>query len=79
MTVYDSGQGPVPALTCSALLDESGRGLPLVTALASRVGCHGSQAHGHAVWAQFTGERLPASQGHDAGVRHTKPAGRRSL
>ncbi|WP_329424576.1 ATP-binding protein [Streptosporangium sp. NBC_01495] len=60
VTVYDSGQGAVPAVTHPALLGEGGRGLPLVIALASRVGCQGSRSHGHAVWAQFTGERLPA-------------------
>ncbi len=61
VTVYDSGQGAVPALTHPALLGEGGRGLPLVIALASRAGCQGTQSHGHAVWAQFIGERLPTS------------------
>ncbi|MGS2640495.1 ATP-binding protein [Streptosporangium sp. LJ11] len=62
VTVHDSGQGPVPALPRPALLGESGRGLLLVTALASQVGCQGTRTHGHAVWAQFTGERPSSSQ-----------------
>ncbi|MEU4403336.1 ATP-binding protein [Streptosporangium sp. NPDC023963] len=62
VTVYDSGQGPVPTLPHPALLGESGRGLLLVTALASQVGCQGTQSHGHAVWAQFTSERPSSSQ-----------------
>ncbi|MER6170998.1 ATP-binding protein [Streptosporangium sp. NPDC001681] len=61
VTVYDSGQGSVPAIAHPALLGEGGRGLPLVTALASQVGRRGSQPHGHAVWARFTVEKFPTS------------------
>jgi serine/threonine-protein kinase RsbW len=61
VTVYDSGQGSVPAIVHPTLLGEGGRGLPLVTALASQVGCRGNQTHGHAVWAQLTVEKFPTS------------------
>ncbi|WP_051752012.1 ATP-binding protein [Streptosporangium amethystogenes] len=61
VTVYDSGRGSVPAIVHPALLGEDGRGLPLVTALASQVGCRGSQSHGHAVWAQLTAAKFPTS------------------
>ncbi|MEU3165071.1 ATP-binding protein [Streptosporangium sp. NPDC006930] len=61
VTVYDSGQGAVPTLLHPTLLREGGRGLPLVVALASRVGCQGTRSHGHAVWAQFTSEKYSAS------------------
>ncbi|MEU4538665.1 ATP-binding protein [Streptosporangium sp. NPDC023825] len=49
VTVYDSGQGAVPALTHPAPLGEGGRGLSLVIAPASRVGYQGTRSHGHAV------------------------------
>ncbi|MER5649142.1 ATP-binding protein [Streptosporangium sp. NPDC002524] len=62
VTVYDSGQGPVPALAHPTLLGESGRGLSLVTALASRVGCQGTQSHGHAVWARFERDKPSTSR-----------------
>ncbi|MER5423731.1 ATP-binding protein [Streptosporangium roseum] len=57
ITVYDHGRGGTPRFDRgghAGPLDEHGRGLALVAALASEVGCRGTRAVGHAVWAQFS-------------------------
>ncbi|MET9066101.1 ATP-binding protein [Streptosporangium sandarakinum] len=56
VTVYDCGWGPTPRFTrCHGAdpLAEDGRGLALVAGLAVRVGVRGTQAVGHAVWAEL--------------------------
>lgn len=54
VTVYDCGWGGIPTFKRnSGSLDESGRGLLTVAALATKVGYRGTRAVGHAVWAQF--------------------------
>ncbi|MBF8185573.1 ATP-binding protein [Nonomuraea sp. K274] len=55
VTVYDSGWGATPRFDSPNpdLLAECGRGLAVVAALATRVGRRGTQALGHAVWAEI--------------------------
>lgn len=67
VTVYDCGWGGIPRFAPRGRadpLDERGRGLSLVAALASQVGYRGTRTLGHAVWAQFTAEDLPATPEH---------------
>ncbi|MEU0516322.1 ATP-binding protein [Streptosporangium sp. NPDC006007] len=57
ITVYDRGGGATPRFDSRGDTDpfaEHGRGLALVAALASRVGCRGTRATGHAVWAELS-------------------------
>ncbi|WP_344975084.1 ATP-binding protein [Streptosporangium fragile] len=57
ISVYDCGWGRTPGFRRQqwpSADQESGRGLMTVAALASRVGCRGTQSVGHAVWAEFT-------------------------
>lgn len=54
IAVYDIGGGGVPRLPGPqepTLFGEGGRGLFMVAALAESVGCEGSPATGHVVWA----------------------------
>lgn len=56
VAVYDCGWGGTPRTRRQrfpAGNEENGRGLMTVAALASKVGCRGTQAVGHVVWAQF--------------------------
>ncbi|SNS11383.1 Anti-sigma regulatory factor (Ser/Thr protein kinase) [Streptosporangium subroseum] len=57
VTVYDCGWGGIPRFNRRREADplaEHGRGLAVVAALASKVGCRGTQAVGHAVWAELS-------------------------
>ncbi|MEU7001387.1 ATP-binding protein [Nonomuraea sp. NPDC046570] len=57
VTVYDCGWDGTPRFDLPqdvTPLAERGRGLLVVTALATRVGCRGTQAVGHAVWAELS-------------------------
>ncbi|MFF5204557.1 ATP-binding protein [Streptosporangium sp. NPDC000396] len=57
VTVYDCGWGGTPRFNRRGDADplaEHGRGLAVVAALAVRVGCRGTQAVGHAVWAELS-------------------------
>jgi serine/threonine-protein kinase RsbW len=58
VTVYDCGWGGTPRFDRPNLnaLTESGRGLTMVAALATRVGYRGTQSVGHAVWAEIRTE-----------------------
>ncbi|GAA2847080.1 hypothetical protein GCM10010517_03970 [Streptosporangium fragile] len=56
ITVYDCGWGVTPRFAPRRDVDplaEHGRGLAVVAALASKVGFRGTQALGHAVWAEL--------------------------
>ncbi|MFG1750147.1 ATP-binding protein [Streptosporangium sandarakinum] len=56
VTVYDCGWGATPRFASrrgTDALAENGRGLALVAGLAVRVGVRGTQAVGHAVWAEL--------------------------
>ncbi|MGV9600467.1 ATP-binding protein [Streptosporangium sandarakinum] len=56
VTVYDCGWGSTPRFASrrdADVLAEDGRGLALVAGLAVRVGVRGTQAVGHAVWAEL--------------------------
>ncbi|WP_326828421.1 ATP-binding protein [Streptosporangium sp. NBC_01810] len=56
VTVYDRGWGATPRFGTRRDADplaEHGRGLAVVTALASKVGFRGTQRTGHAVWAEL--------------------------
>ncbi|MET8385106.1 ATP-binding protein [Streptosporangium canum] len=57
VTVYDCGWGGTPRFNRRREADplaENGRGLAVVAALAVKVGCRGTRAVGHAVWAEVS-------------------------